>query len=84
MTRDEFMEIAPKLENNFKGNTKYVKQFMLDAFDAHAQVTDETHAIVFIDEFKDVNPEYCGLFISIYREFIAVWIAIDDKYGLRD
>ena len=61
------MENASKLTDSFKENAKYVEQFMLEAFDNHAEIKDVSHVIVPIESLKDINSEYYGLFISIYR-----------------
>lgn len=84
MNRDDFLEQSYNLENEYKENAKYVRQLVLDAFDAHAEIKDASHIIYKIDELSTVNPNYYGLFISIYKEFIAVWIAIEDGSGVRD
>lgn len=84
MTREDFIENVSKLTDSFKENAKHVEQFMLEAFDNHAEIKDMSHVIVPIESLRDINSKYYGLFISIYREFMAVWIAIDDGHGVRD
>lgn len=84
MTRDEFIEQFPSVESKYKFNADTVKNFILDAFDAHAEIKDMTHIIVPIPEFQNANPKYYGLYISIYDQILAVWIAVDDGSGVRD
>ena len=84
MTRDEFIEQFPAVASKYKFNAENVKNFFLDAFDAHAKIKDMSHIIIPIPKFQNANPEYYGLYISIYDKILAVWIAVDNGNDIRD